>query len=95
MNVSYLSECRKPTKQNNDAHFTVCNGELQQYTLRCSSFHHTVSLCVNEVGLPTKKSKVLRFQICCTRTKYLSEIYKNRTTKVGAAKLFSVNSSRT
>ena len=47
------------------------------------------------VGLPTKKSKVLRFQICCTRTKYLSEIYKNRTIKVGAAKLFSVNSSRT
>ena len=41
-----------------------------------------------------KKSKVLRFQICCTRTMYLSEIYKNRTIKVGAAKLFSVNSSR-
>ena len=45
------------------------------------------------VGLPTKKSKVLRFQICFTRTKYLSEIYKKRTIKVGAAKLFSVNSS--
>ena len=27
------------------------------------------------LGLPTKKSKVLRFQICVTRTKYLSEIY--------------------
>ena len=47
------------------------------------------------VGLPTKKSKVLRFQICCTRTMYLSEIYKDRSIKVGAAKLFSVNSSRT
>ena len=47
------------------------------------------------IGLPTKKSKVLRFQICCTRTKYLSEIYKNRTIKVGAAKLFSVNLSWT
>ena len=47
------------------------------------------------IGLPTKKSKVLRFQICCTRTNYLSEIYKNRTIKVGAAKLFSVNSSWT
>ena len=46
-------------------------------------------------GLPTKKSKVLRFQICCTRTKYLSEICKNWTIKVGAGKLFSVNSSWT
>ena len=27
------------------------------------------------IGLLTNKSKVLRFQICCTRTKYLSEIY--------------------
>ena len=33
--------------------------------------------------------------ICFTRTKYLSEIYKNQTIKVGAAKLFSVNSSWT
>ena len=32
---------------------------------------------------------------CCTRTKYLSEICKNQTIEVGAAKLFSVNSSRT
>ena len=47
------------------------------------------------LGLPTKKSKVLQFQICFTRTKYLSEIYKNRTIKVGAAKPFSVYSSRT
>ena len=47
------------------------------------------------IGLPTKKSKVLRFQICFTRTKYLSEIYKKPTIKVGAAKLFSVNSSWT
>ena len=45
------------------------------------------------IGLPTKKSKVLRFQICFTRTKYLSETYKNQSIKVGAAKLFSVNSS--
>ena len=44
---------------------------------------------------PNENSKVLRFQICCTRTKYLSEIYKNRTIKVGAAKLFAVNSSWT
>ena len=55
---------------------------------------NTQSACTY-IGLPTKKSKVLRFQICCTRTMYLSEIYKNRTIKVGAAKLFSVNSSRT
>ena len=48
-----------------------------------------------KLGLPTKKSKVLRFQICFTRTKYLSEIYKKWTIKVGAAKLFSVNSSWT
>ena len=40
------------------------------------------------IGLPTKKSKVLRFQICCARTKHLSEIYKNRTIKVAAAKLY-------
>ena len=26
------------------------------------------------VGLPMKKSKVLRFQICCARTNYLSEL---------------------
>ena len=44
---------------------------------------------------PNEKSKMLRFQICFTRTKYLSEIYKNRTIKVGAAKLLSVNSSWT
>ena len=47
------------------------------------------------LGLPTKKLKALRFQICSTRTKYLSEICKNRTTEIGAAKLFSVNSSWT
>ena len=35
-----------------------------------------------------EKSKVLRFQICFTRTKYLSEIHKNRTIKVSATKLF-------
>ena len=55
----------------------------------------SIPCCVPTIGLPTKKSKVLRFQICCTRTNYLSEIYKNRTIKVGAAKLFSVNSSWT
>ena len=43
------------------------------------------------LGLPMKKSKVLRFQICCARTKCLSEIYKNRTIIVGAAKLFVLN----
>ena len=42
-----------------------------------------------------KKSKVLRFLICCARTKYLSEIYKNQTIIVGAANLFSANSSST
>ena len=47
------------------------------------------------LGLPTKKSKVLWFQICFTRTKNLSEIYKNQTIKLDAAKLFSVNSSWT
>ena len=52
-------------------------------------------LSQTSLGLPTKKSKVLRFQICCTRTTYLAEIHKNRTIKVGAAKLFSVNSSWT
>ena len=36
-----------------------------------------VQVFVQLLGLPTKKSKVLRFQICFTRTKYLSEIYKN------------------
>ena len=40
------------------------------------------------VGLPTKKSKVLL-------ELYLSEIYKNQTIEVGAAKLFSVNLSWT
>ena len=48
-----------------------------------------------KLGLPTKKSKVLQFQFCCAGTNYLSEIYKNRTVKVCAAKLFSVNSSLT
>ena len=64
---------------------------------RCSSHFARPKEKKNKlhIGLPTKKSKVLRFQICCTRTMYLSEIYKNRTIKVGAAKLFSVNSSRT
>ena len=48
------------------------------------------------LGLLTKKSKVLRFQICSViRTKYLSEICKNWTIEVGATKLFSVNSSWT
>ena len=47
------------------------------------------------LGLPMKKPKVIRFQICFTRTKYLSELYKNRTLKVCAEKLFSVNSSQT
>ena len=41
---------------------------------------------ISIVGLPTEKSKVLRFQICCARTKYLSEIYRNRTIIVGATK---------
>ena len=35
-----------------------------------------------------EKSKLLQFQICCARTKYLSEIYKSRTIIVGATKLF-------
>ena len=74
----------------------------QQYTvlsfLRCEGMATVTNsdlFTCTMVGLPTKKSKVLRFQICCTRTKYLSEIYKSRTIKVGAAKLFSVNSSWT
>ena len=33
-----------------------------------------------------EKSKVLRFQICCARTKYLSETYKNQTLIVGTTK---------
>ena len=57
------------------------------------SFKGTNLYRIPKIGLPTKKSKVLRLQICFTRTKYLSEIYKKRTIKVGAAKLFSVNSS--
>ena len=64
-------------------------------TRKESIFKHLFWLLMTMIGLPTKKSKVLRFQICCTTTKYLSEIYKHRTVRVGAAKLFSVNSSGT
>ena len=41
---------------------------------------------------PNGKSKVHQFQICCARTKYLSEIHRGRTIIVRAAKLFFANS---
>ena len=57
------------------------------YGTSCIKFHNLSNLatCIYDsstceqpmVGLPTEKSKLLRFQICCARTKYLSEIYKN------------------
>ena len=49
------------------------------------TFH---KLLVPIVGLPTEKSKVHQFQICCARTKYLSEMHKSRTVIVHATKLF-------
>ena len=58
-------------------------------------FHSENFFVTLYIGLPTKKLKMLRFQICCGKTKYLSERYKNWTIKVGAAKLFSVNLSST
>ena len=60
-------------------------------SIRCNndkieSLGMTVSI---EIGLPTEKSKVHQFQICCARTKYLSEIHRGRTIIVCASKLFS------
>ena len=42
---------------------------------------------ITMLGLQTEKLKVYQFQICCARTKYLSEIHKSRTITVCAAKL--------
>ena len=65
-------------------------------SIRCNndkieSLGMTVSI---EIGLPTEKSKVHQFQICCARTKYQSEIHRGRTIIVCAAKLFFANSPR-
>ena len=63
-------------------------------TLRTLTFCTTTSVDTT-VGLPTEKSKVHQFQICCARTKYLSEIHRGRTIIVCAAKLFFANSPLT
>ena len=74
---------------------------LPDFKLMCYVFRQlqlfalTLQTVNQKVGLPTKTLKLLRFHICCTRTKHLSEIYKNWTIKVGAAKLLSVDSSWT
>ena len=39
------------------------------------------------IRLPTEMLKVHQFQICCARTKHLSEIHKSETIVVCAAKL--------
>ena len=41
------------------------------------------------LGLPTKKMKVHQFQICCARTKHLSERHKGWTVIAHATAIFS------
>ena len=57
--------------------------------LSCTPYVFGSVLACVQLGLLTEKSKVVRFQIYCARTKNLSEIYKNRTIIVGATKLIS------
>ena len=72
---------RKSSKYSNNA------ATVTQVSLQPASDNRS-SVVSSTVGLPTEKSKVHQFQICCARTKYLFEIHRGRTIIVRAAKLF-------
>ena len=66
-----------------DSTFDLLPGKLVTSSVSARTLTETATeafsyLDVSSLGRASnEKSKVLLFQICCTRTNYLSEIYKN------------------